>query len=93
MRASGAKKKPRLATASRPAEGPILEVGGKTSAGLREDRRGTKRPLDWWLLGLGRGTEGPREKVSEQTESEGCLKTSGGPKGTEEGLEGRTGGH
>ena len=57
---------------------------------MREDRKRTVRPLDRWLLGLGRGTEGPREKVSEQTESEGCLKTSGGPKGTEEGQEGRT---
>ena len=90
MWASGAKRKPRLATPSGPVEGSSLEGGGKDSGGLRKDSKGTTRPLDRWLLGLGRETEGPREKVMEQTESIGCLKTSGGPKGTEEGTEGRT---
>ena len=90
MRASGTKRKPRLAVTSRPAEGPTLEGGGKSGVGLREGRRGTTRPLDRWLLSLGRGTEGPREKVTEQTESKGGQRTPGGQRGTEEGAEGVT---
>lgn len=83
LRALGAKKKPRLATPSGPAEGSPLEGRGKTSGGLRKESKGTSRPLDQWLLKLGKKTRGPRGRDTGVVEGIGSLETPGGNKGGE----------
>ena len=62
----GSRTEPWQAITSSPIKGPLKQGGGTGGRGKKEDSKGANKPLDKWLLHLGRKAGGPRVEDKEQ---------------------------